>query len=112
MLSFRYDACGELIGEAVATSATPQIIGQPVDQLVRASDFASFSVVVAVTSGVTFQWAFNGTDITGATGDSLLLTAVSCRQRRPVLGDRDQQRGDGDQLSGKTDARQLVPGHP
>ena len=50
-------------------------------------------MVVAVTSGVTFQWAFNGTDIAGATGDSLLLPAVSCRQRRPVLGDREQQRG-------------------
>ena len=78
MLTYSCDACGDLTGEApAAAAAAPQIIGQPVDQLVSAGDFASFSVVVAVTSGVTFQWAFNGTDITGASGDSLLLTAVS-----------------------------------
>ena len=77
MLTYSSDACGDLTGQAPATAAAPQIIGQPVDQLVSAGDFASFSVVVAVTSGVTFQWAFNGTAIAGATGDSLLLAAVS-----------------------------------
>ena len=77
MLTYSSDACGDLTGQAPATSAAPQIIGQPVDQLVSAGDFASFSVVVADTSGVTFQWAFNGTDIAGATGDSLLLAAVA-----------------------------------
>ena len=34
-------------------------------------------MVVADARGVTFQWKFNGTDIPGATGDSLLLTNVS-----------------------------------
>ncbi|MGD0605769.1 MAG: LamG-like jellyroll fold domain-containing protein [Streptosporangiaceae bacterium] len=57
--------------------AAPQITGEPADQMVNPGDFASFSVVVAVTSGTTFQWAFNGTEIAGATGDSLLLAAVS-----------------------------------
>ena len=37
----------------------------------------TFSVVVADARAVTFQWKFNGTDIPGATGDSLLLTNVS-----------------------------------
>jgi Concanavalin A-like lectin/glucanases superfamily/IPT/TIG domain/Divergent InlB B-repeat domain/Putative Ig domain len=32
---------------------------------------------VSDTSGVTFQWAFNGTAIGGATGDSLLLPSVA-----------------------------------
>jgi hypothetical protein len=77
MLTYSSDACGDLTGEAPAVSAAPQIIGQPVDQLVSSGDFASFSVIVSVTSGVTFQWAFNGTDVAGATGDSLLLAAVS-----------------------------------
>jgi hypothetical protein len=77
MLTYSSDACGDLIGQTPAASAAPQIIGQPVDQLVSSGAFTSFSVVVSVTSGVTFQWAFNGTDIAGATGDSLLLPAVS-----------------------------------
>ena len=77
MLTYSSDACGDLAGQApAAAAAAPQIIGQPVDQLVSAGDFASFSVVVAVTSGVTFQWAFDGTNIAGATGDSLLLVSV------------------------------------
>ena len=77
MLIYSSDASGNLTAEAPGTLAAPQIVGQPVDQLVSAGDFASFSVVVANTSGVTFQWAFNGTDIAGASGDSLLLPAVS-----------------------------------
>ena len=77
MLTYSSDACGDLTGQAPATAAAPQITGQPVDQLVNAGDFASFSVIVAVTSGVTFQWAFNGAAIAGATGDSLLLPAVT-----------------------------------
>jgi hypothetical protein len=77
MLIYSSDASGDLTAQAPGTLAAPQIVGPPVDQLVSAGDFASFSVVVANTSGVTFQWAFNGTDIAGASGDSLLLLAVS-----------------------------------
>lgn len=77
MTEYMYDACGDVASLAQGTVALPQITKQPVDQVVGAGDFASFSVVVAVTAGVTFQWAFNGTDIAGATGDSLLLPAVS-----------------------------------
>src|SRR5258708_7715916 len=77
MLIYSSDASGDLTGEAPGTLAAPQIVGPPVDQLVSVGDFASFSVVVANASGVTFQWAFNGADIAGASGDSLLLPAVS-----------------------------------
>jgi Immunoglobulin I-set domain len=77
MLIYSSDASGDLTAEAPGTLAAPQIVGPLVDQLVSAGDFASFSVVVANTSGVTFQWAFNGTDIAGASGDSVLLPAVS-----------------------------------
>ena len=76
MLTYSSDACGDLTGDAPGTTSAPQITGQPVDQLASAGDFASFSVVVANTSGVTFQWAFNGTAIASATGDSLLLPAA------------------------------------
>ena len=77
MLTYSSDACGDLTGEAPGTTSAPQIVGQPVDQLVSEGDFASFSVVVAVTSGLTFQWSFNGAAIAGATGDSLLLATVA-----------------------------------
>jgi len=77
MLTYSFDAGGDLTGEAPAALAAPQILGPPVDQLVSAGDFASFSVVVAVTSGVTYQWTLNGTAIAGATGDSLLVPAVT-----------------------------------
>ena len=76
MTEYFYDACGDVTGQALDAVSPPQIIGQPVDQLVSAGDFASFSVVVAITSGITFQWAFNGMAIDGATGDSLLVPAV------------------------------------
>ena len=55
----------------------PQITGQPVKQVAAPGDIVTFSVVVADARAVTFQWKFNGTDIPGATGDSLLLTNVS-----------------------------------
>ena len=77
MLIYSSDASGNLTAVAPGTLGAPQIVGQPVDQLVSAGDFASLSVLVANTSGATFQWAFNGTDIPGADADSLLLPAVA-----------------------------------
>ena len=53
MLKLSSDPSGDLIGETPATLAAPRITAQPVDELVNAGDFVSFSVVVAVTSGVT-----------------------------------------------------------
>jgi hypothetical protein len=50
MLIYSSDASGDLTAEAPGTLAAPRIVGQPVDQLVSAGDFASFSVVVANTS--------------------------------------------------------------
>jgi hypothetical protein len=75
--SYSYDAGGNMTSQAVEESVPPQIIGQPVVQVVNPGDFATFSVVLSNPAAVTFQWAFNGTDIAGATGDSLLLPAVS-----------------------------------
>jgi hypothetical protein len=46
-------------------------------RVVELGQVATFSVVVEDTSGVTFQWKFNGTDIPAATGDSLLLTNIN-----------------------------------
>jgi hypothetical protein len=77
MLKYSYDLSGNVATQAVAAALAPQIKGQPVGQIVEPGQIASLSVVVADASGVTFQWKFNGADIPGATGDSLLLTNVS-----------------------------------
>ncbi len=59
------------------TLALPEIIGQPQMQIVIPGHTASFSVVVADTRGVSYQWYFNSSAISGATADALLLTNVS-----------------------------------
>ena len=46
------------------------------DRTVAAGAVATFSVVLADTRGVAFQWMRDGVDITAAVGDSLLLPAV------------------------------------
>ena len=77
MTSYSYDINGNLTSLASPGSAVPQIIGHPISQLVNPGDFATFSAVLSNPAGVTYQWAFNGTAIAGATGDSLLLPAVT-----------------------------------
>ena len=77
MLKYSYDASGNLVSQAPETILPPQITGQPVRQVVEPGEVATFSVVVSDASGMTFRWKFNGTDIPGATGDSLLLTNAS-----------------------------------
>src|SRR5207237_7040633 len=74
---------GKLQTARSQSSALPQILGQPRDQIVIPGDLASFSVVVADTSGVSYQWFFNGNQINGATGDTLLLTQVDNSNEGP-----------------------------
>jgi hypothetical protein len=74
---FSFDASGNLRAQAVEINGLPQIIGQPQMQLVIPGHTAAFSVVVADTRGVSYQWLFNNSAISGATADSLLLTNVS-----------------------------------
>ncbi len=57
--------------------AAPQILAQPQLQVVQPGELASFSVLVADTSGLTYQWLFNGANISAATSDTLLLSNVS-----------------------------------
>src|SRR5215469_12991850 len=77
MLKYSYDPSGNMVVRMQDNLLAPQIAGQPVKQIAAPGDLASFSVVVADARAVTFQWKFNGTDIPGATGDSLLLTNIT-----------------------------------
>jgi hypothetical protein len=74
---YYYDLSGNQAMRALATINVPQIVAQPVRQIVEPGGVASFSILLADTRAVTFQWNFNGIEIAGATGDSLLLTNVS-----------------------------------
>ena len=77
MLRHIYDASGNLVGQRQEAILPPQILGQPISRVAEPGQIATFSVVVADASGVSYQWKFNGTDIAGASADSLLLTNVS-----------------------------------
>jgi hypothetical protein len=74
--AFDFDANGNLLSQTAENIAPPQILSQPQRQVVAPGELASFFVVAANTNGLTYQWRFNGTNIPGATGDTLLLQNV------------------------------------
>ncbi len=61
-------------------TSAPVITEQPQSETVTAGRSARFSVGATGTSPLFFQWQFNGTNITGATLSSLLLTNVQPAQ--------------------------------
>jgi hypothetical protein len=69
--------------QAAAATGPPQILKQPQNQVVAPGDAGSFSLVIADARGVSFQWQFNGADITGATADALLLQNVGTTNEGP-----------------------------
>ncbi len=54
----------------------PTILVQPTNQIATAGDDISFRVMAAGTQPLGYQWRFNGTNLSAATGSSLLLTNV------------------------------------
>jgi hypothetical protein len=63
-----------------AAGAAPSIIAQPASQTVLAGSTATFSVTVAGTPPLSYQWRFNGTNILGATATAFTLTNVQPAQ--------------------------------
>ena len=74
MRRYSSDPTGNLTTAASGATSVPQIRTQPLNQIVRTGTWGSFSVIVADTNGATFQWAFNGDDIPGEIGDSLVVS--------------------------------------
>jgi poly(3-hydroxybutyrate) depolymerase len=60
-----------------AAPADPRITTQPMDQTVIAGQPVDLTVTATGTEPLTYQWRKNGTDITGATDDSLILPAIT-----------------------------------
>jgi alpha-tubulin suppressor-like RCC1 family protein len=59
-----------------AVPIAPTILVQPTNCVATAGDNVSFSVLAAGTQPLSYQWRFNGTNLTTATGSSLKLTDV------------------------------------
>lgn len=71
-----FDPDGNLTAQIAASIAAPQIIGQPQNQVVATNESAAFSVIVADPRQLTYQWRFNGANLSGENGVSLLLNNV------------------------------------
>lgn len=72
-----YNAGGS--GKCVAP-AQPFIVTQPTNQTVTLTSNAVFYVGAGGTPPLNFQWSFNGTNLTGATNNPLILTNVQSSQ--------------------------------
>jgi len=58
------------------TNAAPAITAQPSSLSVLAGQSAAFNVAVVGTAPLSFQWRFNGADLSGATTNPFVLTAA------------------------------------
>jgi hypothetical protein len=72
-----FDPSGNFVVEISGNAVPPEILAQPQMQVVQPGELASFFVVLADTSGLSYQWLFNGTNLPGATSDALLISNVS-----------------------------------
>jgi choice-of-anchor C domain-containing protein len=75
-----YDSNIEIYENVVPFSGGPQITQQPTDKTVTVGNTASFAVTAIGTAPLTYQWQFNGTNISGETNSSLTLMSVQTNQ--------------------------------
>lgn len=74
------------VGAVVSSAATltvlqpVTILGQPQSQTALAGSTVTLTVTVSGTAPLSYQWEFNGADIIGAVGSSLVLTGVQTNQ--------------------------------
>ena len=61
----------------VTPAVAPQITTQPTDQSVTVGDNATFTVAATGTPTPTYQWRFEGSDISGATSASYTLSSAA-----------------------------------
>ena len=58
----------------------PSILTQPQNQAANVGDFVNFSVIAAGTHPLSYQWRFNGTNLSGASSSTLTLANVQLTQ--------------------------------
>ena len=58
----------------------PRLTTQPVSRIVTIGDAVTFTSAATGAGGLRFQWLFNGTNIVGATNDTLTLTGLRIDQ--------------------------------
>ena len=72
-VTITHDAAGNLAGIQAAAAAVPTFVVPPASIRIEAGEMTGFSVRVASTLPVSYQWKRNGIDIPGATADTLLF---------------------------------------
>ena len=63
--------------KSTVTTVAPTLSAQPKGLTVNAGASAAFTVTAAGTAPLTYQWALNGRDLSGATASSLQIPAVT-----------------------------------
>ena len=78
------NALGSVLSSSAVLTVIPPtpvtIVSQPADQLAAVGDDVVFSVTASGTPPLSYQWQFNGTNISGATSSSLNLPDVQLAQ--------------------------------
>jgi hypothetical protein len=64
---------------SIAVGAEPKIVTQPESHMIAYGGNTTLSVAAQAFPAPAFQWAFNGTNITGATNATLLLTNLTAK---------------------------------
>src|SRR4051794_14777675 len=81
MENYIYDLSGNLSQATISKIVAPLIISQPASSIAAIGEDATFSVDVEDTNGATFQWIFEGADISGANGDSIIINNVTAANK-------------------------------